>query len=111
MVPFMRTTVAVIVAAALIMPASAMASPSVTGAAHVVAHELTQESREKGWPHYYNTSVHCHPTAPKRFGCSFFLTVAEGQYAGFAGPKGHVSVSFQHNRYYMGEPRYEHFED
>jgi hypothetical protein len=98
----------VIVAAALIAPSSALASPSARGAAHAVVQELTQESRENGWPHYYNASVRCHPTGPKTFGCYFFLKFAEGPYAGYGGPYGHVAVSFQHRRYYMGEPSYEH---
>jgi hypothetical protein len=98
----------VILAAALIAPTSALANPSVNGATHAVVHELTQESREEGWPHYYSARVRCHATGPKTFGCSFFLTVAEGPYAGYAGPHGQVGVTFQHRRYYMGEPRYEH---
>jgi hypothetical protein len=94
-------------AALLIVPTVAFAGGTAGGAQRAAADAVTQEAREEGRPHYYQTSVHCRLIAPSRFGCSFRLTVREGPYTGYAGPHGRVTVTYSHRHYYVGEPRYE----
>ena len=105
----MRRLAGFLLVPALAVPASALASPTVKGANHAVAQAITQESREAGWPHYYDMTVHCRLTGPSRYGCSFSTIVREGPLAGDAGPKGRVAVKYVRGRYYVGEPRFEHF--
>jgi len=102
-----RLGVVVVTGVLLIVPAVAVAGGTATAASRAVVYAVTEEARENGQPHYYQTSVHCRLIAPSRFGCSFRLVVREGPYAGYAGPHGRVTVTYSHRHYYVGEPRYE----
>jgi hypothetical protein len=87
----------------LTLPSTALAAGTVSGATHAVIRAITEE---RGSPSYWRTQASCRSTAPSRFGCSFSSTVAEGPYAGDAGPSGRVTVTYTHRHYYVGEPRY-----
>ena len=85
--------------ASLVFPATAAAGGSGTaaGAVHAVVQAIAEEG---GSAVYYGTpQVHCRPTAPSRFGCSFFNVT---RHLG-----GRVTVTYSHRHYYVGEPRYE----
>lgn len=81
----------------LVFPSTAAAGGTAAGAVHAVVHAIAEEGGNVVY--YGTTQVHCRPTAPSRFGCSFFnITRHLG---------GRVTVTYAHRHYYVGEPRYE----
>ncbi len=83
--------------ALLAFPSTAAADGTVAGAVHAVVHAVAEEGGNAVY--YGKPQVHCRPTAPSHFGCSFFNVT---RHLG-----GRVTVTYSHRHYYVGEPRYE----
>lgn len=93
----MRRILVTTVLVMLMVPSSAVAAGSVSGATQAVVHAVAEEG---GNAVYYGTpQVHCRHTAPSKFGCSFFNLKRD--------LGGRVTVTYTRGHYYVGEPRYE----
>lgn len=86
-----RLSLVLVVAASLALPAAAIAGASTTGAAHAVTRAIGEEGRTA-------VNVHCRRLSRSRITCSFFALYYRN---------GHVTVTYSHGHYYVGEPRYE----
>jgi hypothetical protein len=101
-----RLSVLMLLAAQAVLgvPVTAVAGGTASGATRAVARAIAEEAVSPG---FFQIEAHCRLIAPSRYGCSFRETVREEPYAGEAGPRGRVTVTYRHRHYYVGEPRFD----
>jgi hypothetical protein len=109
-----RLVAPLVLLAGLALPAAAFAGATVTGATHAVARSVdAYVAEEGGTVYYYGTpQVTCHRTAASKFTCHFSVLkrIPPDPYTGAEWERtaaGHVTVTYSHRRYHVGELHYE----